>query len=963
MNVAQQPYDERVALAPNSRPQYYYVYGSVEGDDHVEPGDHDPELEDSLFGEQLITTDHEDEVPARDERDIPHLVITNGGEKNNQYYHGRIMNRCWPYRIGWVPIISLLIVVGVVLILIVIPKEREPMRAYGFVPYGHVDRIDYGDAVEDILSMDLFHPTLISDTKPRAFKFPFPTGAFWTNLVMPTDETDGLSFPIVVYPYAYKWADSGLQLSYPAAHRTVNSTGVHDAFKPDVTIHMVEESRNRYVTKFDPLSVTLRFVSSETSKWETPLVQGSPYSTFRVLSATPVFTSLTTFKSIQCPGADKEMFNDFTDNDDDYRRRLFGVCSIDESDKKKTTIRGVQFIFTSAEGLGWIMFASEPMILEFDTDDRTTIKASTQFTGVIRLAHIPTNSPNEKTTDSDTSTGLRRLIYHAGVYPTGCHVSWDFHSPSPSASSATNSQTPGGGANTVRQASVTFTFGTQTMLDTSHLPSEAAKQLLMLALPHHVEKLPSNVLLKPKKFDLTFRCIKGKMTPVVGGTWTYTEPLLDIGLNSGYKDVDDDVYEILLQQIDDDMGQLLPTTAENIYGFGKQIARLAQLTNIAKRIDREGATANAFLTGVPDRGIALLTNYLEMFLSSQVTDKLLFDSNLGGLVSSNGLLDTEEDFGNGRYNDHHFHYGYILYACAIMGKLDPTFLDRFGPNVDAIFYDVAHPLNGDATEVQPISLFFPLARHKSWFDGHSYGTGLFPIASGKLQESSSEAINCYFGAYAWSLVRHSTVHVDSDMTDFARLLLSTEIRSAKTYWQMVPPTALGVPGSAGVYNREFEEQYMVGNVGMLDVTAKTWLGNDPLHVHINNVLPVTAVTAAIFSPDYVRYQYPYLMKNCKDVEMTYKGYLVVLHAIINTTEAWKEAQELNSWELEKSLSKSEVLYWITQRPGFSNPSLDADDFDESNDVGSASCESHPKCSNITGFCCPTKESVYMGCCE
>mmetsp|Transcript_8762 Transcript_8762/g.20974 ORF Transcript_8762/g.20974 Transcript_8762/m.20974 type:complete len:963 (-) Transcript_8762:53-2941(-) len=952
------PYNERAALTDNSRPQYYYVYGSVEGDDHEEPEDHDPELEDSLFGEQLVTTDHEDEVPSRDERDVPHVVITNG--KNPRK---RKIARCCPYRIGLVPI-SLLIVTGVILILIVLPKEREPMRAYGFVPYTHVDRMDYGDAVEDIISMDLFHPTLISETKPRAFKFPFPTGAFWTNLIMPTED-DGLSLPIVVYPYAYKWADYGLQLSYPAAHRTVNSTGIHDAFKPDITIAMKEESRNRYVTKFDPLSVTLRFVSTTESKWETSLVQGTPYSTIKVLSSTPVFTSLTTFKSIQCPGPDKEMFNDFTDSDADdegsRRRRLFGVCSIDESDEKKTTIRGVQFIFKSAEGLSWIMFSSEPMILEIDPEERTTIKASSKFTGVIRLAHIPTNSPDEKATDSDASTGLRRLIYHAGVYPTGCHVSWDFHSQSSSNSgSSSSSQTT---ANKGRQATVSFTFTTQTMLDTTHLPSEAAKQLLMLALPHHVEKLPSTDLLKPKKFDLTFRCIKGKMTPVVGSTWTYTEPLLDIGLDSGFKEVDDNVHEILLEQIDDDMGQLLPTTAENIYGFGKQIARLAQLTHIAKRIHKEGEHGNGFLTGVPEKGTALLANYLEMFLSSQVTDKLLFDSNLGGLVSSNGLQDTEEDFGNGRYNDHHFHYGYILYACAIMGKLDPSFLDRFGPNVDAIFYDVAHPLNGDASEVQPISLFFPLARHKSWFDGHSYATGLFPFATGKLQESSSEAINCYFGAYAWSLVRHSNVHIDSDMTDFARLLLSMEIRSAKTYWQMVPPTALGVPGSAGVYDPEFEEQYMAGNVGMLDVTAKTWLGDDPLHVHMNNLLPLTAVTAATFDPDYVRYQYPYLMKYCDDIEMTYKGYLVALHAIINATEAWKEAQDLSSWELETSLSKSEVLYWITQRPSFSNASLDLDDFDDSDDDESAYCESHPKCTEVTGTCCPTKDFVYLSCCD
>jgi endoglucanase Acf2 len=41
---------------------------------------------------------------------------------------------------------------------------------------------------------------------------------------------------------------------------------------------------------------------------------------------------------------------------------------------------------------------------------------------------------------------------------------------------------------------------------------------------------------------------------------------------------------------------------------------------------------------------------LTAYLSSNVSDGLLFDSKMGGLVSNNGLHDKGEDFGNGRYN-------------------------------------------------------------------------------------------------------------------------------------------------------------------------------------------------------------------------------------------------------------------------------------------------------------------------
>jgi endo-1,3(4)-beta-glucanase len=42
---------------------------------------------------------------------------------------------------------------------------------------------------------------------------------------------------------------------------------------------------------------------------------------------------------------------------------------------------------------------------------------------------------------------------------------------------------------------------------------------------------------------------------------------------------------------------------------------------------------------------------------------------------------------------------------------------------------------------------FPVARHKDFFDGHSWASGLFPMANGKSQESVSEAANAYYGVH------------------------------------------------------------------------------------------------------------------------------------------------------------------------------------------------------------------------
>jgi hypothetical protein len=279
---------------------------------------------------------------------------------------------------------------------------------------------------------------------------------------------------------------------------------------------------------------------------------------------------------------------------------------------------------------------------------------------------------------------------------------------------------------------------------------------------------------------------------------------------------------------------------------------------------------------------------------------------------------------------------------------------------------------------------------------------MFPFGNGKSQESSSEAVNCYYGAYIWSRTRHQ--EVASDVTDFSRLLLAMEIRGAKTYWQMVPQRVFGnnTLGSSfkfpQLYTPDFEENYMVGNVGMLDVAANTWFGTDPLYIHMINAIPITAVTRLLFDQAYVKYEYPYLMSTRKEVEMAWRGYTTSIHALIDPNKAWEEAQDLVSYELDAALSKSQVLYFISQQPGFgsqaggtkssnnitktvgttsssSSSSLPAPMKEtqsdqqvlSSKDAASslASCDGHPSCitAGLSGLCCPTTENVFLECCS
>ncbi len=985
------------------------------------------------------------------------------------------------------------------------------------VPYQKISRAAYGDPVSNFIDESLFHPSLLyhgegiditrakssadtahinvgdnderrrlasSSMKPF-LRFPFPTGAFWTNLVLLPQTSDGKpkpttksqsSYPIVAYPYSFQWSALGrLQVSYSASRRKIQSNSIQDAFAPDVSIGSVDNIHSRHVVKYDSLSVTLRYYgeADEASRkqnstkldqlkhWDTYIVQGSPYVTARYYGLRPELTALSDFTDIACVPTMKTEEERLTtepkttNSTQSNRRRMsifsepslsattgssskkFGVCGISEkSTRQKKIITGVQFVVTSQEGLTWLVFASEPITFEFDQAARRNIKTSEPFQGVIRLALVPPPPSNVLSTGSNvaastkpldeeelaSSSGVKRLIYHAGTFPIGGTVNWSFRSgsPAPLASSvASGRRRLRHLASSTKEStigSITFTFNTMHMSSLESTSTSAQMELLMLSLPHHASSISSadKILFNPKEFDLFYRCIKGRMVPVVGSSWTYEEKLTSIGFddetsidgiqNSGLSlsSMDQSIRDLILQTVDSDLKINMPVLESGAYGFGKGIARLAQLALIAESI--EGANAdgkhatlknvttakhqsNDSSSNTSQRAYALLEKYLTMWLVGDGGDRHLFyDVDLGGIVSKDGLTDVFSDFGNVRYNDHHFHYGYVLYAAAILGRAKPKFISQYGSYVDSLFYDVAHNSSAVIHPGSKGEIFFPLARHKSWFDGHSFASGLFPFADGKSQESSSEATNCYFGAYLWSKVRWAGSPEGDKIVDYARLLLATEITGAKTYWHMTPRSIDPFSASSGSsllpvpYNTLFQQNYMVGNLGMSDVTSTTWFGTEVVYVHLINFMPVTAITSELFDKAYVKGERQVLM-NIGSVEKAWTGYLISNEAIIEPNKAWMEAQSLVSNQLDSGSSKSQVLYWILSRPGFSSntttsvpgndyqssssPSEKAEGIIDKASAGSASCSAHDNCvkSQLVGICCPTSNGIMLSCCN
>ncbi len=78
------------------------------------------------------------------------------------------------------------------------------------------------------------------------------------------------------------------------------------------------------------------------------------------------------------------------------------------------------------------------------------------------------------------------------------------------------------------------------------------------------------------------------------------------------------------------------------------------------------------------------------------------------------MTDPGSNFGAGFYNDHHFHYGYFLYAIAVCAKLDPTstWLAKYTEHALLYLRDIANPDVADP--------YFPTYRHMDWYAGFSW---------------------------------------------------------------------------------------------------------------------------------------------------------------------------------------------------------------------------------------------------
>lgn len=420
--------------------------------------------------------------------------------------------------------------------------------------------------------------------------------------------------------------------------------------------------------------------------------------------------------------------------------------------------------------------------------------------------------------------------------------------------------------------------------------------LLTYGLPHHEATLTAPTFAP----NHTFTTIRGTLRAVIGNTWTMTDTLSTITWNSPNAIDASKTAAIASALATEKTFQASNLDATEAYTFGKQISRAARLALIA---DQLGDTTTR--TSIINSMKTYLTPWLSNSASSSTTLSLVYDTTWGGILSNNALVTSPAgnpnqatEFGNAVYNDHYFHWGYYIYAAAVIARYDSTWANTYKSKINDMIRDIANPsASGDP--------YFTQLRHYDWFEGHSWAAGLQANGDGRNQESTSEALHAWYGINLWGLATSQP-----DLRNVGRFLQAAETRAAHLYWQM--------PSTNSVYPSSFANQKMVALVFANKVFNGTWFGLGDDQIVGIQAMPFTPATHELLLKLYVQEMYPVRLDN-KDTVGTattpggWLGTTLAIQAIIDPSTAFSSIQNTNTGDPEyidkQGASKTNLLWW------------------------------------------------------
>ena len=306
-------------------------------------------------------------------------------------------------------------------------------------------------------------------------------------------------------------------------------------------------------------------------------------------------------------------------------------------------------------------------------------------------------------------------------------------------------------ANPVTAGSVGYELAGEKV--TTTLTYEAKGGTAFAVMPHQAKQLDSSITT-----DLgTYPSIYGTLKVASGNELTYTVPLSEPTSALDVSKLSSDEKSELADAVTKDVADLPDFPADTYFG-GKALYRAAMLWQLATQLELTDPAKT-----VGDKLTETLAKWTEP-KGADSRDAFCFVYDEQG----KGIVGLTPSFGSDEFNDHHFHYGYFLYAAGVLTQDNPDLAKKLQPVMDLVAADIGSNAGNEA---------FPDRRVFDAYAGHSWASGTSPFADGNNQESSSEAITAWTGLAKWA---KSTGN--SALEAEAVWMLSTEAQAGLDYW-------------------------------------------------------------------------------------------------------------------------------------------------------------------------------------
>jgi endoglucanase Acf2 len=312
------------------------------------------------------------------------------------------------------------------------------------------------------------------------------------------------------------------------------------------------------------------------------------------------------------------------------------------------------------------------------------------------------------------------------------------------------------------------------------------------------------------------------------------------------------------------------------YWVGKALQRLAILVHMADQVGH---------TKARDAMLRAMQNELEDWFDGRQPYLFFYEKSWHTLIGSPSAY-----MSGGQLNDHHFHYGYFVFAAATVAQFDPAWAapERYGAMVELLIRDAA---TWDRQDER-----FPFLRNFDPYAGHSWANGPALFPNGNNEESSSEDVNFATGLVLWGAATGNTAIRDLGAYLYANLTVAIE-----QYWFDVDNE---------VFPKDFARPTIAilwGDGGRYD----TWWDPSPVYVHGINFLPVTGGSMYLARRvDYARANWKGLVEANRGEPLQWRDVHWMYLAISDPELAARKWAAAASFKPEYGNSPAAVYHWI-----------------------------------------------------